>query len=265
LKSPIRIFDSAIFIIVALAGSSFSAARAQELLTNGSLENTPSGFINNGQGYMVLPAGSTAIAGWTVIGDQITWLLSGSQSFGSTPFGSLFVDLTGTHDNNSYGGIAQTISTTPGQTYTVSVSIGVNQNDAGGIGSKSVSVTAGSSGTAFTFTPTGTGMQWGSFNFSFVATTSSTSISILGTSSGTGNQSLFFDHVSVLAGFPTLTIAPATPGHVTISWLPDIPGYLLQESPRLSPVLWTNSPSGVTNPITIPTTSPDRFYRLLHP
>ncbi len=135
---------------------------------------------------MVLPSGSTAIAGWTVVGDQITWLLSGSQSFGSTPFGSLFLDLTGTHDNSSYGGVAQTITTTPAQPYTVSVSIGVNQNDLGGNGSKSILATAGTSSKSFTFTPSGAGMQWSNFNFSFVATSSSTSLSIVGTSSGSG-------------------------------------------------------------------------------
>jgi hypothetical protein len=214
---------------------------------------------------MALPSGSTAIPGWTVVGDQITWLLSGSQSFGSTPFGSLFLDLTGTHDNSSYGGVAQTITTTPALTYTVSVSVGVNQNDPFGIGSKSILVTAGTSSKSFTFTPSGTGMQWSNFYFSFIATSSSTPLSIVGTSSGSGNQSLFFDNVSVLAGSPALTIAPAAPGQVTVSWLPDIPGYLLQESPNLSAVSWTNSASGVTNPITVLVAFPNRFYRLYHP
>jgi hypothetical protein len=255
----------AVLLAATLTTLSFNAARGQDLVTNGSFENTPSGFVDNGQGYMVLPSGSSSIPGWTVIGDQITWLLSGSQSFGSTPFGSFFLDLTGTHDNTSYGGVSQMIATTPDQTYTVSVSIGVNQNDLGGNGSKSVSVTAGSSNKSFTFPSSGTGMQWNSFDFSFVAASSSTLLTIVGTSSGSGNQSLFFDNVSVLAGFPMLTIVPASPGQVTISWSPDIPGYSLQQNATLSPTSWTNSSSGVTNPITIPVASSSQFYRLHHP
>jgi hypothetical protein len=108
-------------------------------------------------------------------------------------------------------------------------------------------------------------MQWTNFTFSFVATSASTPVSIAGTSSGTGNQSLFLDDVSVVAGSPMLTIAPATPGQVTISWIPHTVGYLLQESLRLSPASWTNSPSGATNPITVSTTLPTKFYRLFHP
>jgi hypothetical protein len=66
-------------------------------------------------------------------------------------------------------------------------------------------------------------------------------------------------------GAPTLTIVPATPGYATISWVPNTPGFVLQESSSLSPANWTNSVSGATNPITIPTTLPARFYRLKKP
>src|SRR5512144_2054794 len=34
---------------------------------------------------------------------------------------------------------------------------------------------------------------------------------------------------------PTLTIVPATPGNATISWTPNTPGYVLQETLVLSP------------------------------
>jgi hypothetical protein len=64
---------------------------------------------------------------------------------------------------------------------------------------------------------------------------------------------------------PTLTIVPAAPGQATISWTPNTPGFVLQETWVLSPANWTNSPSGATNPITVPATLPTKFYRLFKP
>jgi hypothetical protein len=64
---------------------------------------------------------------------------------------------------------------------------------------------------------------------------------------------------------PTLTIAPATPGNATISWSPNTPGFVLQETWVLSPSNWSNSVSGATNPIVVPATLPAKFYRLSKP
>lgn len=64
---------------------------------------------------------------------------------------------------------------------------------------------------------------------------------------------------------PTLTIVPATPGTATISWVLGATGFVLQETWSLSPAQWTNSPSGATNPITVPITVPTKFYRLFKP
>lgn len=68
-----------------------------------------------------------------------------------------------------------------------------------------------------------------------------------------------------VAGAPTLTIVPATPGNVTISWTPSTPGFVLQESASFAPALWTNAPSGATNPVTVSTTLPTKFYRVFKP
>ena len=68
-----------------------------------------------------------------------------------------------------------------------------------------------------------------------------------------------------VTGAPTLTIVPATPGNATISWTPNTSGFVLQQTATLSPSNWTNSPSGVTNPITVPASTPTRFYRLFKP
>ena len=66
-----------------------------------------------------------------------------------------------------------------------------------------------------------------------------------------------------MPGAPLLKIAPAGPGQVTISWPPNTPGYRLQETATLAPANWTGSPSGAANPVTLPSTSAAKFYRLI--
>lgn len=63
---------------------------------------------------------------------------------------------------------------------------------------------------------------------------------------------------------PTLTIVPAGPGQVTISWTPTT-DFVLQETSSLSQPNWTNSPSGETNSITLMITENMKFYRLFKP
>jgi len=66
-------------------------------------------------------------------------------------------------------------------------------------------------------------------------------------------------------GAPTLNIVPATPGHATVSWTPDAPGWVLQETLNLSSTNWMNSASGSTNPVVVPVNSAAKFYRLHKP
>jgi hypothetical protein len=68
-----------------------------------------------------------------------------------------------------------------------------------------------------------------------------------------------------VGGAPTLTIVPAAPGQATISWSPNTPGYILQETWLLSPANWTNSISGAANPVVVPAVVPAKFYRLFKP
>jgi hypothetical protein len=58
-----------------------------------------------------------------------------------------------------------------------------------------------------------------------------------------------------------LTITPAGPGQVTISWAPDSPGWVLQETTNLQATSWVDSESGSNNPVTVPV-SGMKFYRL---
>jgi len=64
---------------------------------------------------------------------------------------------------------------------------------------------------------------------------------------------------------PTLAIFPSGVSQVTLSWTPATPGFSLQETLSMSPVNWSNSPSGPTNPITIPASGQTRFFRLFKP
>lgn len=66
-----------------------------------------------------------------------------------------------------------------------------------------------------------------------------------------------------LAG-PTLAIVRAG-NQATISWSPNTAGFGLQERTNLVLGTWINSPSGATNPITIPATLRTKFYRLFKP
>lgn len=64
---------------------------------------------------------------------------------------------------------------------------------------------------------------------------------------------------------PVLAIVRAPTGEATISWSPATTGFVLQETWSLSSPNWTNSPSGSTNPATVPATMSTKFYRLFHP
>jgi hypothetical protein len=64
---------------------------------------------------------------------------------------------------------------------------------------------------------------------------------------------------------PALAITRVAPGQVMISWSPTAPGFVLQERTNLTLGAWTNSPSGATNPVTVPATLPAKFYRLFKP
>lgn len=67
-------------------------------------------------------------------------------------------------------------------------------------------------------------------------------------------------------GAPTLSITHAAPGWATIWWTPPSgTNWILQESPSLTTDTWTHSPSGWTNPVTVPATWPSKFYRLFKP
>jgi len=81
---------------------------------------------------------------------------------------------------------------------------------------------------------------------------------------GNGFHTGKFQSGSITVTNLTLSITPSSPGSTTISWEPDIPGYVLQETQTLSSN-WVDSASGSTNPVVVPVTTPAMFYRLAKP
>ena len=68
------------------------------------------------------------------------------------------------------------------------------------------------------------------------------------------------------AGAPTLFIT-ASGTNVIVSWLPNTPGFVLQQVSALAPlpIAWTNAPAAYTNGATIPAAMQTRYFRLIKP
>ena len=80
---------------------------------------------------------------------------------------------------------------------------------------------------------------------------------------GDGFYKGFFISGSISPTNSTLSITPDPSGFV-LSWGPEFPGHVLQETSNLSSN-WVDSASGSTNPAVIPITIPTMFYRVVKP
>lgn len=162
---------------------------------NGSFED--GSFAPDGFGFMSLPPGSAAIAGWTTFSNELVWVGTPNVSAWPASDGNRFLDLTGYHDSVPYGGIQQSFSTALGFPYHVTFDLSVNQSSPVSNGPITVRVaTTGNAPQDFTYNPPGGGIQWGSFSYDFVATGPSTDLSFLGTFSA-GGQTINLDNVQV--------------------------------------------------------------------
>jgi len=239
-------------------------ARAQELIVNGGFENTGGTFAPDVNNIMSLPANSTAIPGWTVVNAEIIWGGNNNPFGPATPYGTLFLDLTGYHDFPPYAGVRQTIVTTNEDHYRLSFSLGTYQSTPVYAGPVAVVASAAGVSNVFNFNPGGSSNQWATFGMDFTATGAVTTVTITGTQAF-GGAYLGLDNVSVMPLGPQLQIVPASPSQVAISWTPALTGYVLQERASLSSGIWSNSVSGSTNPVVVPASMPTKFYRLFKP
>lgn len=144
---------------------------------NGSFEV---GTLANPGGFDTLAAGSTAITGWTVVGDGIDYMGAGwAAANGSRSIDTLSCGVS--------GGVSQTFDTVPGSTYWVSVALAGNPD--GGV--KTLTATAGPTTANFTFNTAGattTAMNWSTRSFVFTANSASTTLTLRGGVLGGGSS-----------------------------------------------------------------------------
>ena len=170
-----------LLIVIGSASLAFST-HAQELIVNGSFENSGS-FVDSGNGIMPLDAGSTAIPGWTTLLNPTSWGQNGNSLGIDTPFGSNFLNL-GADVGGTHGSITQTIDTSFGNIYHLSLSLGSYEDNPAFAGFKSVFVSAGLSSGTMSFNPAGSGSQWEKFDLTFITDSPTSDVSIYGVDGG---------------------------------------------------------------------------------
>jgi len=195
----LRLPPLACLLGLALCGA--ASLQAANFVVNGSFED-PGSLSNDAgdgsvDGFEVAPVGGGAITSWTVINREIGRGLNGNAYAITASEGSFFLDLTAYSGFGALsGGVAQTISTTPGATYHFSFDLGTQQSDSNADGPISVTASAAGLTPSFVHNPGGTGSQWANYGFDFVANAVTTEISILGTG---GKYHIGLDNVSVTA------------------------------------------------------------------
>ncbi len=155
-------------------------------------------------------AGATDIPGWTnVPGFANEFWATTPNSYGLTESpgnGSVYwVDLTGQANNKPYGGIEQTISTTPGVSYVLTFDLGASTlYNSSGLGAAALTASAtGLSQLAsqlFALVPINSN-QWVSETLAFTADSNTTTISFLADSSYTSEYT-GLDNVGVATAVP---------------------------------------------------------------
>ena len=172
--------------------ASSSGAHAANLLTNGSFEEGI--FVSNSTpGFMMLFPGMGNVTGWTLLTSDILWGVNGNIDGLTASEGTAFLDLSGI-GVVPFGGISQSISTTPGMSYEVEFDLGVFQGgDILLAGPVSLTVTAGSASQLFVHNPPGNGNLWDRYTFSFIAESPLTAITFQGE---TGVNYIGLDNIS---------------------------------------------------------------------
>lgn len=157
-------------------GLAAGSADAQNLLTNGSFESPVAADAS----FIQFNSGSHGIPGWTVTGPAgrgVAVVNTNSSSNGvSFPAedGDQWLDLTGNGSNDAEG-VAQTVDTVPGHTYTLSFWVG-NVTERGGVYSSVGLSIDGTPVENFTNSYPGDTQVWQQFFYVFVAAGDTTTI-----------------------------------------------------------------------------------------
>ncbi len=153
-------------------------ADAASLIVNGSFETASS---DPGPNCVELFAGDTSITGWEVTGEAIHYC---SPAYWPASDGVRSIDLDG--DTNRYGGIRQSLATTPGQLYTVTFAMGGNYVGFPLI--KPMQVSADGQNGVFYLDTTGLGGPgWSTMTFSFVADDGNATLEFLSLTPSSGS------------------------------------------------------------------------------
>src|SRR5688500_10274771 len=163
-------------------------------------------FVNDGNGTMVLPVGSTAITGWAVVFDQLAWIISPNPWGLAAQDGNRFLDLTAYPSGAPFGGIAQTFATIPGGEYDLSFYLGTYTTRWGGP-PVSIQTTAGDSSQTCTVSAPSTASTWTLCAMTFTATAPTTTLTLRGTA---GFSYIGLDNVAVTGPDVTAVPEPAT-------------------------------------------------------
>src|SRR6185436_12617847 len=81
-------------------------------------------LVNDGNGTMVLAVGSTQITGWTVVTDQLAWILSPNPWGLTAQDANRFIDFTAYPTGAPFGGLRQSFATVDGAVYELSYYLG---------------------------------------------------------------------------------------------------------------------------------------------
>lgn len=181
-----------IFLCAALTCSSQAAAQEPELITNGDFESGP----RIGPDHYRIEPGSREITGWKVIRGSVDYVGSAWIS----PNGTHCLDLEG---NAAFGGVSQTIPTTPGQVYTVTFDLAGNVD--GDPQVKKMRVQAAGQSTERWFNIEGRdpeNLGWETHTWQFLATRDETTVEFVSDGDGPGHRGALLDNVSVNAAQP---------------------------------------------------------------
>jgi hypothetical protein len=201
-SNAVRIFGITL-LGLALSGS---LANAAELITDGGFESPVVGPGGLNSGYQSFVAGQTFGGAWTVIGSAFGNVAivphdeTGPNGVMYTSaLGNQSLDLTGSTDNGAQVGVEQSITTTPGQQYSLSFYLG-NLNNAGFSYNGAASVIIKLNGSLFQTVnnngPSTLSMNWVQESFTFTATSATTVLDFINnTAAGVAVNGL--DQVSV--------------------------------------------------------------------
>jgi choice-of-anchor C domain-containing protein len=243
--------------VSAPATVTIAIAATQNLLSNGSFEQGPA--IPSGASYVTIPAGSSALTGWTVTGQNVDYIGPGW----AVAHGVRAIDLDG---DNALGGVQQGFSTIPGRTYVVSFALAGNPGGPPTI--KQLRFSVDGQVHDLTFDSTGRSfpdLGWQRRSFVFVASGSTATVSFVSRSPARNSYGALIDDVVVVsqppsAQPPTDLYAYAILGNlVTLRWTPPVlgpapTGYVLEGGVTPGQVL-----------ASIPTGSPYPIYSFIAP